>query len=58
MYVAFHREMTNRGFYMLPLNLKRNHLTAAHTEEDVDSALTAADDVLTLLAARSARKRG
>jgi glutamate-1-semialdehyde 2,1-aminomutase len=58
MYVAFHREMTNRGFYMLPMNLKRNHLTAAHTEEDVDDALSAADEVLTLLASRSPGKRG
>lgn len=58
MYVGFHREMTNRGFYMLPLNLKRNHLTAAHTVQDVDDALAAADDVLTQLAARSERKPG
>jgi glutamate-1-semialdehyde 2,1-aminomutase len=58
MYVGFHREMTNRGFYMLPLNLKRNHLTAAHTMEDVDNALAAADEVLTGLAARSGRRPG
>jgi glutamate-1-semialdehyde 2,1-aminomutase len=58
MYVAFHREMTNRGFYMLPLNLKRNCLTAAHTHQDVDNALNAADDVLTQLAAQRGRKGG
>lgn len=51
-YVAFHRGMTERGFLMLPMNLKRNHLTAAHTEEDVDLTLQAAEDVLAGLAAR------
>lgn len=51
-YVAFHRGMTERGFLMLPMNLKRNHLTAAHTDEDVDRTLEAAEDVLTGLAAR------
>lgn len=51
-YVAFHRGMTERGFLMLPMNLKRNHLTAAHTAADVDRALQAAEDVLTDIAAR------
>ncbi|RAY16961.1 aspartate aminotransferase family protein [Actinomadura craniellae] len=45
-YVAFHRRMTDRGFLMLPLALKRNHISAAHTEEDVDRTLEAACDVL------------
>jgi glutamate-1-semialdehyde 2,1-aminomutase len=51
-YVAFHRGMTERGFLMLPMNLKRNHLTAAHTEDDVDRTLEAAEDVLSELAAQ------
>ena len=46
LYVAFHRGMTERGFLMLPLNLKRNHLTAAHSDEDVARMLQAAEDVL------------
>ncbi|MCQ0015488.1 hypothetical protein [Actinomadura madurae] len=45
-YVAFHRRMTDRGFLMLPLSLKRNHISAAHTREDVDRTLDAARDVL------------
>jgi glutamate-1-semialdehyde 2,1-aminomutase len=45
-YVAFHRRMTDRGFLMLPLALKRNHISAAHTEEDIDRTLEAARDVL------------
>ncbi len=52
LYVRFQAGMTDRGFLMLPLNLKRNHLSAAHTAEDVDRALGAAEDVLTGLAAR------
>jgi glutamate-1-semialdehyde 2,1-aminomutase len=51
-YVGFHRGMLERGFLMLPLNLKRNHLTAAHSAEDVDRTLQAAEDVLADLAAR------
>jgi glutamate-1-semialdehyde 2,1-aminomutase len=50
-YVAFHRGMIERGFFMLPLNLKRNHLSAAHTDVDVDSALQAAEDTLRVWAA-------
>ena len=56
LYVAFHRGMTERGFLMLPLNLKRNHLMAAHSDEDVARMLQAAEDVLTRLAARRASR--
>ncbi len=54
-YVAFHRGMTERGFLMPAMNLKRNHLTAAHTVEDVDRTLGAAEDVLTQIAASRPR---
>jgi glutamate-1-semialdehyde 2,1-aminomutase len=56
MYVAFHRGMTERGFLMLPLNLKRNHLMAAHSDEDVARMLQAAEDVLGGLAGRPSTK--
>ncbi|HYQ68654.1 aspartate aminotransferase family protein [Actinophytocola sp.] len=45
-YVAFHRGMTDRGFLMLPMALKRNHISGAHTAEDVERTLEAARDVL------------
>ncbi|HEX2185075.1 MAG TPA: aspartate aminotransferase family protein [Chloroflexota bacterium] len=45
-YVAFHRAMIERGIFMLPMNLKRNNLSAAHTEADVDRTLDEADRVL------------
>lgn len=58
LYVAFHQGMTDRGFLMLPLNLKRNHLMAAHSDEDVARMLQAAEDVLGQLAAsRTTRAR-
>jgi glutamate-1-semialdehyde 2,1-aminomutase len=45
-YVAFHRGMTDRGFLMLPMSLKRNHISGAHTAEDIERTLEAARDVL------------
>ena len=45
-YVAFHRRMTDAGHLMLPLALKRNHISGAHTEQDVDATLDAARTVL------------
>lgn len=50
MYLDFHRGMLERGFYMLPMALKRNHISAVHTESDIDRTLEAADEVLTALA--------
>jgi len=50
MYLDFHRGMLDRGFYMLPMALKRNHISASHTESDIDRTLEAADEVLTALA--------
>ncbi len=45
-FVRFRREMITRGVYMLPVNLKRNHVSLAHTVEDIDTTLEAAEDVL------------
>lgn len=42
----FRREMVKRGIFMLPLALKRNHISAAHTEADIDRTLNVAEDVL------------
>jgi glutamate-1-semialdehyde 2,1-aminomutase len=55
LYVAFHRGLTDRGFLTVPINLKRNHVTGAHTEEDIARTLQAAEDTLTELAARHVR---
>lgn len=45
-YIAFHRGMTEKGFLMLPMALKRNHISGAHTDDDIDRTLEAARDVL------------
>jgi glutamate-1-semialdehyde 2,1-aminomutase len=37
--------MIDKGFLMMPMNLKRNHLMAAHTSDDIDRALEAAGEV-------------
>ena len=42
----FRSEMVKRGVFMLPLAMKRNHISAAHTEADIDHTLNTAEDVL------------
>jgi len=44
--VAFRSAMTERGIFMLPMPLKRNHVSAAHSEADIDRTLEIAEDVL------------
>jgi glutamate-1-semialdehyde 2,1-aminomutase len=46
LYRDYHRRMTDRGFLMLPMSLKRNHVSFAHTEDDIDRTLEASRDVL------------
>nr|BFE56079.1 glutamate-1-semialdehyde 2,1-aminomutase [Dactylosporangium thailandense] len=48
-YVAFHRGMTERGFLMLPMALKRNHVSGSHTAREIDLTLEAAREVLASL---------
>lgn len=50
-YVEFHRRMTDRGFLMLPLALKRNHISGSHTADDVDRTLEVAAEVLAAMKA-------
>lgn len=45
-YATFHRRMTDAGFLMIPMSLKRNHISGSHTEADIDRTLEAARDVL------------
>ena len=44
--VMFRSGMGKRGIFMLPTAMKRNHISAAHTEADVDHTLSVAEDVL------------
>lgn len=43
--LAFRRGMIEQGVYMLPVPLKRNHVSLAHTAEDIDRTIQAADRV-------------
>lgn len=45
-YSAFHRRMTQAGFLMIPMSLKRNHVSGSHNDDDIDRTLEAARDVL------------
>lgn len=45
-FVNYRRKMIERGIYKLPVNLKRNHISLAHTAADIDRTLEAADAVL------------
>ncbi len=47
----FRQRMCERGIFMLPVALKRNHVSAAHTQADIDRTLESARDVLRSLPA-------
>ena len=44
--VAFRKAMCERGVFMIPTALKRNHISAAHTAADIDRTLEEARAVL------------
>lgn len=45
-YETFHRRMIDKGSFMYPMSLKRNHISLAHTEAHIDRTLSQADEVL------------
>ncbi len=44
--VGFRKAMCERGIFMIPTALKRNHISAAHTQADIDRTLETAREVL------------
>jgi glutamate-1-semialdehyde 2,1-aminomutase len=44
--IWFRRTMCEHGVFMLPTALKRNHVSAAHTQADIDRTLETARQVL------------
>lgn len=48
--IRFRKEMVNRGVFMLPLAMKRNHLSAAHSTDDIGQTLQHAEEVLKAMA--------
>ena len=45
-FVTYRRHLIERGVYELPVNLKRNHISLAHTVADIEASLDAADQAL------------
>jgi len=39
LFVGYRRELMQEGIFELPLNLKRSHISYAHTDDDVDRLL-------------------
>jgi glutamate-1-semialdehyde 2,1-aminomutase len=57
LFLAYRRQMVARGFFEIPENVGRSHLSWSHTHEDVDRALEAAEESLrAALEERAARK--
>ena len=46
-FVAHRRKLIEHGVYELPVNLKRNHISLAHSAADIDQSLEIVDQVLT-----------
>jgi len=44
--VAFRQGMCDEGIFMVPTAIKRNHVSAAHTDEDIDRTIETARRVL------------
>ena len=42
--VRYRQLLLKRGIFKLPMSLKRSHIGGAHTEEDIDRTLSAAED--------------
>jgi glutamate-1-semialdehyde 2,1-aminomutase len=45
-FVDYRRRLIERGIFKMPVNLKRNHVSYAHTDAHVDRTLEACEDVL------------
>jgi len=45
-FVEYRRRLIDRGIFKIPMNLKRNHVSYAHTDAHVDRTLETCEDVL------------
>jgi glutamate-1-semialdehyde 2,1-aminomutase len=46
LFLRYRRELIRRGVFEMPENLGRSHISAAHTEADIDRALEVAEEAL------------
>jgi glutamate-1-semialdehyde 2,1-aminomutase len=54
-FVDYRRRLIERGILKMPVNLKRGHISYAHTDAHVDRTLEACEDVLKEMAVSAAR---
>jgi len=52
LFVGYRRELMKHGIFELPLNLKRSHISYAHTEADIDRLLEATNESVRAVLAR------
>jgi glutamate-1-semialdehyde 2,1-aminomutase len=45
-FVEYRRQLIERGIFLMPVNLRRGHISYSHTDGDVDRMLETAEDVL------------
>ncbi|MFT9846402.1 aspartate aminotransferase family protein [Aneurinibacillus sp. REN35] len=46
LYVTYRKKLLERGVFKMPMNIKRNHISYSHTENDIDNTLQIIEDVL------------
>jgi glutamate-1-semialdehyde 2,1-aminomutase len=46
LFARYRRELIARGIFEMPESLGRSHISAAHTTDDIDRSLQAAEDAL------------
>jgi glutamate-1-semialdehyde 2,1-aminomutase len=46
LFMRYRRELVARGVFEMPESLGRSHISASHTEDDVDRSLAAAEEAL------------
>jgi glutamate-1-semialdehyde 2,1-aminomutase len=52
LFTGYRRELMKHGIFELPLNLKRSHVSYAHTEQDIDRLLLATEEAARAVLAR------
>jgi glutamate-1-semialdehyde 2,1-aminomutase len=58
LFMRYRRELIARGVFEMPESLGRSHISASHTEDDVDRSLAAAEEALAAALDAAARPRG
>lgn len=54
-FVRYRQECIARGVFLLPMNIKRNHVSFAHTDADIDRTLQVAEDAVQALLRQGVR---